>query len=138
MSRAAGFVAVDCMASGRVASGRVAVDFVAVDARSSPPALLRIADIVFLSGACACPRQWVGDALARWSGSLVAAAAAGAGRRDCVVRTRGQAPVLFRVRAEDPECPVLACAAVAYWWAVSGRTLAELASRRIVLLSDPR
>lgn len=113
-----------------------AVDFVAAEARAGTPAALRIADVVFRADQCECPRRWLGDALARWPGSLMAAARSG--RRDCLIMVRGQAPLLFRVRVGGREGPVLACAAVAYWWTVSGRPPAELAGRRFaVTISRP-
>lgn len=110
----------------------VAIDFVAAEAQASPPALLRIADAIYLVGECACPRCWAGDTLARWPGCLLAVAYAGPGR--CVAATRGQSPVLLRVRSGDAGDQVLGCAALAYWWTVSGRSLTLLGNRYVVVV----
>lgn len=110
----------------------VAIDFVAAEAGASPSALLRLADAIYLTRDCDCPRCWAGDALARWPGCLVTVARAGPG--GCVAATRGQAPVLLRVRPGDAGDQVLRCAALAYWWTVSGRPLALLADRYVAAL----
>lgn len=94
-----------------------AIDFVIADAQASPPALVRIADVICLAGECACPWSWVRDALLRWPGCLVAVARAG--DRGCVAAARGQPPVLLLIRGEVGADQVLGCAAVVYWLVVS-------------------
>lgn len=108
------------------------IDLIVADARTSAPAVLRSADVVLLDSECECPQRWPGDALARWPGSLIAAAYASGG--SCVVMARGQEPVIFRVSAGGGPCSVLGCALTAYWWTVSGRPLAELADGRFILI----
>lgn len=107
------------------------IDFVVADAQASPAALARIADVICLSGESACPSCWTGEALARWPGSLVAVARAG--EDGWVVATPGQRPVLLRVRAETAAAQVRGCAAVAYWWIVSGRPLGRLEGSHVVV-----
>lgn len=101
------------------------IDFVVADVRASTPAVIRIADVICLAGECADPWRRAGDMLARWPGSLVAVVCAD--DRGCVVAARGQPPVLLRIPADQ----ILGCAAVAYWWIVSGRPLALLAGGHV-------
>lgn len=109
------------------------IDFVVADARVDSPRDLRIADVIWLSGDCACPRCWVGDALVRWPGSLVVAARAG--EHGCVAGARGQGQVLFVARPGTAWCPVLECASFAYWWVGSGWSLASLAVDGVIPVS---
>lgn len=107
------------------------IDFVVAGLRSSRPAQLRLADAIYLADDSSCPRCSVIDTLARWPGSLVAVARAGP--RGCVAATRGQPPVPLAVRPEAVPGQLMACAVVAYLWAVTGRPLAQLTGSRVVM-----